>query len=116
MNTTLLRAARAAAFLAAPLALAGCRSGYEVVVHNLTDQPVALRINTPHTDGAPQALAADRAGPMDRTTLHAQTDYGKHVWLEADFEGNTGYPATLDLARRQTVVNVRRSDAEAGPQ
>jgi hypothetical protein len=30
--------------------------------------------------------------------------------LEVDFAGNVGYPATLDLARGKTVVNIRRAD------
>lgn len=101
---------RTALFLAAPLALVGCRAGYEVTVHNLTDQPVDLRLNIPHTDGAPQPLTTGRVGPADRTTLHAQTDANQHVWLEADFHGNVGYPATLDLSRGLTVVNIRRID------
>jgi hypothetical protein len=107
MKTTILRAAFV---VAAPLALLGCRAGYEVDVRNMTDQPLNLRLNTPHTDGAPHARSVGRVGPGDRTRLFTQTYAKERVWLEADFEGNLGYPATLDLSPGLTAVNVRRID------
>src|SRR5688572_759040 len=97
MTTTAIL--RSALILAAPLALVGCRAGYEVTVRNLADQPVTIRLNTPHTDGAPASLATGRLGPGNRTTLFTQTSANERVWLEADFEGNTGYPAILDLSK-----------------
>lgn len=109
----MLRLARPAACLTlaiAALSLAGCRSGYEVDVRNLTDHPVNLRLSTPHTDGAPQTLAAKRLGPGDRGTMFTQAPSNAPVTLAADFQGNVGYPATIDLAPGLTVVNVRRPD------
>jgi len=76
----------------------------------MTDQPLELRLNTPHPDGAPHPRAIGRAGPGDRTKLYLQTNGGERVWLQADFEGNVGYPATVDLTPGLTVVNARRID------
>jgi hypothetical protein len=112
MKTTTIR--RAAAIALFPLALAGCRSGYDVNVRNLTDQPVTANLNVPFGDGAPRTLSSRYIGPGDRQNLFVQTDYKVPVTLAVDFAGNVGYPATLDLTRGQTVVNVRRS--EPGPQ
>jgi hypothetical protein len=95
---------------ASVLALAGCRSGYDVDVRNLADQPIVASIVSEHTNGGGKLLASARLGPGDRTALFAQTDTREHVWVEADFAGNTGYPAKLDLIRGRTVVNVRRAD------
>jgi hypothetical protein len=112
MSTTLFR--RAAAVLTMPLLLAGCRSGYDVDVRNLTDQPITAKLTAPHTDGAPMTLAERYVGPGDRGHLFKQTDSGARVSLAVDFAGNVGYPAMLDLGKGQTIVNVRR--AETGPQ
>ena len=101
---------RGAAVLAVPFLLAGCRSGYDVDVRNMTDQPVTARLTAPHTDGAPMTLDERYVGPGDRGHLFKQTDSGVHVSLSVDFAGNTGYPAILDLSRGQTIVNVRRAD------
>lgn len=101
---------RCAILAAAPLALVGCRAGYEVDVRNMTDQPLSLRLNTPHSDGAPKPRATGRVGPGDRTKLYLQTYARERVWLEADFEGNVAYPATVDLTPGLTVVNARRVD------
>jgi hypothetical protein len=91
------------------LPLAGCRSGYDVDVRNLTDQPVVVSIVT-ESSGGGRLLASGRLGPGDRTGLFGQVDTRQHVWLESDFAGNTGYPAKMDLMRGRTVVNVRRAD------
>ena len=111
ITTTLCRLSAA---LLVSLALAGCRSGYDVNVRNLTDQPVTAKLNVPFGDGAPRTTASRYIGPGDRQNLFVQTDYKVPVTLSVDFAGNVGYPATLDLSRGETVVNVRRSDA--GPQ
>jgi hypothetical protein len=95
---------------AAAMALAGCRSGYDVDLRNLTDQPVVAKIATTHPDGAGRTLAQGRLGPGDRGSLFHQAEFGRRVWLEVDFEGNIGYPGTLDLMVGKTVVNVRRAD------
>ena len=92
------------------MALAGCRSGYDVDVRNLTDQPIVASIVTEHSNGGGQLLASQRLGPGDRTGLFSETASRQHVWLEADFAGNTGYPAKMDLMRGRTIVNVRRAD------
>jgi hypothetical protein len=92
------------------LALAACRSGYDVDVRNLADQPVVASIVTTHANGGGQLMASQRLGPGDRTGLFAETDTKDTVWLEVDFAGNTGYPARLDLVRGRTVVNVHRAD------
>lgn len=104
------RSALALLALAPLAALTGCRAGYEVDVRNLTDQPVSLRLATGHTDGAPLTLRTDRLGPGDRGSMFVQTDAGANVILEADFQGNVGHPATIDLAPGKTVVNVVRPD------
>jgi hypothetical protein len=109
MTTTIHRWA-AAALASAPFLLMGCRSGYDLDIRNLTDQPVVARINVPHADGAARTLVQGRLGPGDRGSLFHQAEYGSRVWLEVDFEGNVGYPATLDLSVGKTVVNVRRTD------
>jgi hypothetical protein len=109
MNTITRRPALAALTLV-PFALAGCRSGYEVDIRNLADQPVVAQILTSHPDGASRLLAQDRLGPGDRRALFSQEDYFARVWLQVDFQGNQGHPATLDLARGKTVVNVKRTD------
>src|SRR3954469_8165220 len=108
MTTTLVP--RAAAVLLLPLVLAGCRSGYDVNVRNLTDQPVTARLNAPFGDGGPRTLGSRYVGPGDRQSLFVQTDYKVPVTLSVDFAGNVGYPATLDLSRGETVVNVRRAE------
>ena len=106
------RTARAIALpLAAALGLAGCRSGYDVGVRNLTDQPVEVRLTTPHSDGAPMVLATKRLGPGDRGSMFTQVASGTAVPLEADFQGTVGYPATIDLSPGKTIVNVRRTDS-----
>jgi hypothetical protein len=111
MNTSFRRAA---ALLVLPLVLVGCRAGYEVQVRNMTDQPVTARLYTPGSvTGTPYTLRTGRAGPGDRTALAANVDYNERVVLEVDFLGNIGYPATLDLDRGLTIVNVRRSDSGA---
>ncbi len=92
------------------LPLAACRSGYDVDVRNLTDQPVVASIVTDHPNGGGQLLSSSRMGPGDRAGLFGQTDQPQHVWLEVDFAGNTGFPAKLDLFRGRTVVNVHRAD------
>lgn len=104
---------RAAALLLLPLALVGCRAGYEVEVRNLTDQPVTARLASPHRDGTTYQRATKRAGPGDRAALATQVDFRERVLLEVDFAGNIGYPATLDLDRGKTIVNVRRTDEGA---
>lgn len=108
MKTT--RTSRFALLAAAPLVLAGCRTGYDVDVRNLTDQPVVARLNTPHPDGAGRTLRQGRLGPGDRGSLFTQTEYGRRVWLEVDFEGNVGHPGIIDLSVGKTVVNVKRID------
>jgi hypothetical protein len=101
---------RCLAILALPLALLGCRAGYDVDVRNLTDQPITAKLTVPHTDGAPQTLREKFVGVGDRASLFIQQDASKPVALVVDFQGNVGYPATLDLERGSTIVNVRRSD------
>jgi hypothetical protein len=112
MITPLFPRAAAVAFL--PLALAGCRSGYEVSVRNLTDQPVTARLNVPFSDGAPKTVTNRYIGIGDRQSMFVQTDANVRVSLSVDFAGNVGHPATIDLSPGQTVVNVRRTDQ--GPQ
>jgi hypothetical protein len=105
-----LKAIGVAALFALPALLVGCRSGYEVDIRNLTDQPVSARIVTPFGDGANTTLAQKRLGPGDRGSLFRQTDSNQRVALEVDFAGNVGFPATIDLSPGKTVVNVRRTD------
>ena len=93
------------------LTLAGCRSAYDVTVRNLTDQPVTAKLDVPFGDGAPQHVTQRYLGPGQRGNLFVQTDYNVHVSLSVDSASNVGYPATLDLTRGQTVVNVLKSDA-----
>ena len=95
---------------ALPAIVVGCRAGYDVDVRNLTDQPVHASLVTPHEDGAPRLLREVRLGPGDRGSMFVQTDAGQPVALSVDFAGNIGYPATLDLSKGQTVVNVTRVD------
>lgn len=112
MNVNLKNLAIAGLF-ALPAILVGCRSGYDVDVRNLTDQPIHARLVTPHQDGANVKLRETRLGPGDRGSLFVQRDARERVALEVDFAGNIGYPATLDLVRGKTVVNVRRADTGA---
>ena len=97
--------------LAACFPLAACRSGYDVDVRNMTDQPVVASLAVAHEDGSARLLAMQRLGPGDRGALGQQTDANQRVWLEVDFAGNTGHPARMDLIRGRTIVNVRRADA-----
>jgi hypothetical protein len=116
MVTNLLRrggSARLALLAALPMALVGCRAGYDVDIRNLTDQPITAKLSVPHTDGAPQTLQERFIGVGNREHLFVQRDAGERVSLVVDFRGNVGYPATLDLSRGATVVNVRRSDEGA---
>jgi hypothetical protein len=110
-NATLFRCV---ALLSIPLALAGCRTAYDVQVRNMTDQPVTARLYTlGSTSGKPYELRTGRAGPGDRTSLATSVDFRERVHLEVDFAGNIGHPATLDLDRGRTIVNVRRADEGA---
>src|SRR5688572_16410306 len=108
MSTTSL--ARIAALAAVSMVLFGCRAGYDVDVRNLTDQPITAKLTIPHTDGAPAVLREKYVGVGDRASLFVQQDTSKPVALVVDFQGNIGYPATVDLERGSTIVNVRRSD------
>ena len=105
--------ARFALLFALPLLLLGCRAGYDVEVRNLTDQPITARLQSMHRDGVPRAIATSRAGPGDRASMFEQVGGTERITLEVDFAGNVGYPATLDLSRGKTIVNVRRSDEGA---
>jgi hypothetical protein len=93
-----------------PAAFAGCRAGYEVDLRNMADQPVTAKLVTQHADGAGSTLRQTRIGPGDRGSVFVQTEGGERVALEVDFAGNVGYPATLDLVKGKTVVNVVRID------
>jgi hypothetical protein len=108
MNTRTISRLAIAALL--PLSLLGCRAGYDVEVRNLTDQPVTARLQSMHADGTPRSLATRRAGPGDRATMFTQVGGTERIALEVDFAGNIAYPATIDLSRGKTIVNVRRSD------
>lgn len=92
------------------LPLAACRSGYDVDVRNMADQPVVASLITTNDAGSAILKSSARLGPGDRTGLYAETDTKKLVWLEVDFAGNVGYPARLDLQNGRTVVNVHRAD------
>jgi hypothetical protein len=105
--------ARTVAILAVPLALAGCRSGYDVDVRNMTDQPVVASLVKPFGDGVDRPLAQTRLGPGDRGQLFSQQESREMVSLSVDFAGNVGHPAKLDLSRGKTVVNVRKTEAGA---
>jgi hypothetical protein len=112
MNTKTLF--RFAAVMTLPLAVLGCRAGYDVEVRNLTDQPVTARLYTVGSmTGSPYYRETRRAGPGDRASLQTTVDYNERVQLEVDFAGNVGYPAMLDLSRGRTIVNVRRTDEGA---
>ena len=111
MNTSNL--VRSAAILSFPLALVGCRAGYDVDVRNLSDQPITAKLTAGHTDGAPLVLREKYVGVGDRTNLFVQRDANVPVALVVDFQGNVGYPATVDLSKGSTIVNVRRADEGA---
>lgn len=111
MNTL----ARLAVVAAVPVVLAGCRSAYDVTVRNMTDQPVAVALTTPFGDGADRMLTSRRLGPGDRGNLFKQVDQGTLVRLKAEFAGNEGYPAVLDLTRGETVVNIKRVEGDPAP-
>lgn len=102
--------ARAVAILAVPFVLAGCRSGYDVDVRNMTDQPVVASLVKPFGDGVDRPLAQARLGPGERGQLFSQQDSKDLVSLTVDFAGNVGYPAKLDVSRGKTVVNVRKTE------
>jgi hypothetical protein len=97
--------AAVAVILGLPALLVGCRSGYDVDVWNRSDQPVQARLVTQHEDGAGLTLAQTRLGPGDRGSLFKQVDSNTRVALEVDCIG-AEYPATMDLARGKTVVDV----------
>lgn len=101
---------KAAALLAIPVVLVGCRAGYDVDVRNLTDQPITAKLTASHTDGAPLVLREKYVGVGDRENLFIQRDSNSPVALSVDFQGNVGYPAVADLSKGATIVNVRRSD------
>ncbi len=106
---------RRAALAALPLVLVACRSGYDVSVRNLTDQPVAMALTAPFGDGADKVLRAGRLGPGDRGSMFVQQDSKVPVRLKVEFAGNEGYPAVMDLARGETVVNVKRVEGDPAP-
>lgn len=110
MSTTGLRRGVFVAMAGASALLAGCRSGYDLDVRNLTDQPITAKFNVPFPDGAPKTVTERYVGPGDHQHMFVQTDYFVRVSLVVDFAGNIGYPATLDLRRGTTIVNVRRAD------
>jgi hypothetical protein len=116
MRANLKSLAIAAAF-ALPAVIVGCRAGYDVDVRNLTDQPVHARLVTPFGDGADQTLREIRLGPRNHGSMFVQTDFNQHIALSVDSAANTlGYPATLDLSRGKTIVNVSRvGEAAKGP-
>ena len=95
-----------------PLALLGCRAGYDVDVRNLTDEPVTARLQIPHTDGAPKVLGEKYIGIGDTERLFIQRDSREPVSLSVDAKGDTS-PALLDLTQGATSVTVRRN-SEAG--
>ena len=109
MSKRILGAAMALACL-----LPGCRSGYDISIRNMTDHPVLARIQGAHPDGAGQTLASDRIGPGDRASLFTQQDYLRRVWLEVEYDGTGGRPATMDLARGRSVVNIRGTGGGKG--
>jgi hypothetical protein len=111
MNTRTIP--RAIVLALVPLTLLGCRAAYDVEVRNLTDQPLVTRLQSMHRDGAPRSIASGRAGPGDRATMFKQVGGTERIVLEVDFAGNIAYPATLDLSRGKTIVNVRRGDEGA---
>ncbi|MCC6659335.1 MAG: hypothetical protein IT437_00475 [Phycisphaerales bacterium] len=94
--------------------LPACRSGYDVSIRNMTDHPILARIQGAHPDGAGQTLANDRLGPGDRTSLFTQQDYLRRVWLEIEYDGSAGHPASMDLVRGRTVVNIQGSGGGHG--
>jgi hypothetical protein len=103
-----------AMLLGASFLLAACRSGYDVSIRNMTDHPILARIQGAHPDGAGETLANDRLGPGDRTSLFTQQDYLRRVWLEVEYDGSAGRPASMDLARGRTVVNIQGSGGGQG--
>jgi hypothetical protein len=104
------RFAQFATLLALSGFVVGCRAGYDVDVRNLTDQPITAKLTTPHTDGAPFVLTKRYVGVGDKGSLFIQREASEKVALTVDFEGNPGYPATVDLSQGATIVNVRRAD------
>jgi hypothetical protein len=100
---------RLIAAAAIPLALLGCRTGYDVDVRNQTDAPVTARLQIPHTDGAPQTLRERYVGIGDTEHLFIQRDSREPVTLVVDSKGDLA-PATLDLTRGGTTVTVRRNN------
>jgi hypothetical protein len=96
--------------LAAAMALPGCYSAYKVDVRNMADQPITVALFTAQSDGEGRTLDETRIGPGDRASVSGQTDGGQPVALQVDFEGNLGYPPTIDVAKGLTVINVVRTD------
>jgi hypothetical protein len=99
-----------ASVFALPALIVGCRSGFDVDLRNMTDEPVHARLVTPHVDGASLTLAETRLGPGSHGSLFKQVDYTQPVALEVDAAGSTGYPVTMSLARGKTIVNIKRID------
>lgn len=113
MNTS--HSLRLGVLLSMPLALVACRSGYDVSVRNLTDQPIGMALTAPFGDGADKVLRSGRLGPGDRGSMFVQQDANVPVRLRVDFAGNEGYRAVMDLARGETVVNIKRVEGDPAP-
>ncbi|MBS0188060.1 MAG: hypothetical protein JSS51_08320 [Planctomycetes bacterium] len=88
-------------------ALGGCTVGYTADVHNDTAQPIGVAII--HADGSGQSksLAVQRIAPMSRgQVIRYGVPQDWTVYLEADAQGNPGFPAQVDLQTGLTVVRV----------
>jgi len=99
-----LRAGLASAILPA---LVACTVGYQADVRNDTAQPISVAIVHGDSTGQPNALAMQRIGPNSRAQV---VRYGvPHDWtvyLQADAQGNPGWPVQMDLKPGLMVVRV----------
>jgi len=102
--TRVLRAGLVAGILPA---LCACTVGYQADVRNDTAQPISVAIVHADSTGQPSALAMQRIGPNSRGQV---VRYGvPHDWtvfLQADAQGNPGWPVQMDLKPGLMVVRV----------
>lgn len=87
--------------------LGGCTVGYQADVRNDTAQPIGVAIVHASGSGQPNSLALQRIAPNSRGQV---VRYGVPsdwtVYLEADAQGNPGWPVRYDLKPGLTVVRV----------
>jgi hypothetical protein len=103
-----MRIVLCAAVVGAVLAvMGGCQVGYQADVRNDTAQPIGVAIVRADASGQSNNLAVQRIAPNSRgRVIRNGVPHDTKVYLEADAQGNPGYPVQMDLVPGLTVVRV----------